>query len=96
MWVQESRRIFAWGLLLPVVATLFAPCTAGLSLVLWLAYPLNTIRIARRFKREGKSRPWTLAFFLMLGKFPEAVGWMRFHWGRLSGKRSEIIEHKRA
>lgn len=94
MWVQESRRIFVWGLLLPLLAMVLAPSTAGLSLLLLLAYPLNVIRIARRLQREGESRPWTLAAFLMLGKFPEAVGWVRFHWGRLTGKRSGIIEHK--
>lgn len=96
MWMQESRRIFVWGLLLPLLTMVLAPSTAGLSFLLLLAYPLNVIRIGHRLKREGESRPWTLAAFLMLGKFPEAVGWVRFHWGRLTGKRSGIIEHKDA
>ena len=94
MGVNESRRIVAWGLVLPALALGGAPQTGGWTLLLLLAYPLNVVRIARRLRSEGQSRPWTLAFFLMLSKVPEALGWLRFQWGRLTGDRSEIIEHK--
>jgi hypothetical protein len=30
----------------------------------------------------------------MLSKFPEALGWLRYQTGRLTGKRSKIIEYK--
>ena len=93
MWVQESRRIVAWGLLL-AIAVGAAPFTAGMSLLLLLAYPANMIRIARRLQTEGESRPWTLAWFLMLAKVPEAIGWLQFHWGKLRGKRAKLIEYK--
>jgi hypothetical protein len=96
MGVRESRRIVAWGLLLPAVALGGAPVTGGATLLLFLAYPLNVLRMACRFRGEGQSRPWTLAFFLMLGKLPETTGWLRFQWGRLTANRSEIIEHKGA
>ena len=96
MGVRESRGIVAWGLILPALAIAAAPVTGRLSLLLLLAYPLNVIRIARRLRSEGQSRPWTLAFFLMLAKFPEAIGWLRFQWGKLTGNRSAIIEHKGA
>jgi GT2 family glycosyltransferase len=94
MGVRELRRIVAWGLLLPALALAAAPVTGGLSLLLLLAYPLNVIRIARRLRGEGQSRPWTLAFFLMLAKLPEAMGWLRFQRARLTGKRSKLIEYK--
>jgi len=94
MGVAESRRMVAWGLLLPGIALAGAPVSGGLSLLLLLAYPLNVVRIAHRLRAEGQARPWTLAFFLMLGKVPEAMGWLRYQWGRLTGDRSEIIEHK--
>jgi GT2 family glycosyltransferase len=94
MGVRQSRRIVAWGLLMPVLSVAGSPATGGLSLLLLLAYPLNVIRIARRLRGDGQSRPWTLAFFLMLAKFPEAIGWLRFQWGRLSGDRSTLIEYK--
>lgn len=94
MWVRQSRRIVAWGLLLPALAAVAAPVTRGLSLVLLLAYPVNVVRIARRLRGEGQSRPWTIAFFLMLAKFPEAIGWLRFRWGKLTGHHSKLIEYK--
>jgi hypothetical protein len=53
---------------------------------------LNIARIASRLRKEGEERPWMVATSLMLSKFPEALGWLRFQIGRLTGKRSEIIE----
>ena len=94
MSVPESRRIMAWGLLLPALSVAVAPFTAGLSLLLLLAYPLNVARIARRLRSDGQMRPWTIAFFLMLAKFPEAIGWLRFQRGKLTGHRSKLIEYK--
>jgi len=96
MWGSESRRIVTWGLALPLLSIVSVPITGGLSLVLLLAYPLNVIRIAGRLRRAGESRAWTRAFFLVLGKFPEALGWLRFHRGKITGKRSRIIEYKGA
>jgi len=94
-YVFESRRLVTWGLLLPILAVGAAPFTSGLSLLLLLAYPLNVVRIALRLRKSGESRPWTVAVFLVLDKLPGAIGWLRFHWGRLIGNRARIIEHKR-
>lgn len=94
MGVRESRRIVAWGLILPALAVGVAPVAGWLSWLVLLAYPLNVIRLALRMRAQGRSRPWSLGFFLMLAKFPEAIGWVRFQWGRLTGNRSRIIEHK--
>jgi hypothetical protein len=55
---------------------------------------LKVVCIGQRLRREGQARPWTLAFFLMLAKLPEGTGWLRYQWGKLTGKRSAIIEHK--
>lgn len=94
MGVRESVRIVAWGLVVPLVVVAAGPVTNWVSSALLLIYPINMLRIALRLRDEGEPRAWTLAFFLMLGKFPEAVGWLRFQWGRLTGNRSAIIEHK--
>lgn len=94
-YVFESRRLVTWGLLLPTLAVGAAPFASGLSLLLLLAYPFNVVRIALRLRKSGESRPWTVAAFLVLDKFPGAIGWLRFHWGRLVGNRARIIEHKR-
>ncbi len=92
--IKESRRAVMWGLALPIVAIAAGPLTSGLSLALLLLYPLNTARIVNRLSRQHEARPWTVATFLMLAKFPEALGWLRYQTGRLTGKRSKLIEYK--
>jgi len=93
-WVKESRRAVMWGLVLPILAVAASPFTKGLSLALLLLYPLNLARIARRLSRAGEPRPWTVATFLVLSKFPEGQGWLRYQTGRLTGSRSKLIEYK--
>ncbi len=93
-WVQESRRAVVWGLAIPLLALLLSPFASGLSLMLLLLYPVNVARIAGRLRRQGEPRPWTVASFLMLSKFPEAIGWLRYTSGKLTGKRSKLIEYK--
>jgi GT2 family glycosyltransferase len=93
-WVRESRRAVMWGLVLPILAIAASPFTKGLSLALLLLYPLNLVRIARRLSRAGEPRPWTVATFLVLSKFPEGQGWLRYQTGRLTGSRSKLIEYK--
>ena len=90
-WVRESRRAVMWGLVLPILAIAASPFTKGLSLALLLLYPLNLVRIARRLSRAGEPRPWTVATFLVLSKFPEGQGWLRYQTGRLTGSRSKLI-----
>jgi GT2 family glycosyltransferase len=90
----KSLKTVFWAIVLPGAALGLSVWTSGLSLALLLLYPLNIARIAARLRREGERRPWTVASFLMLSKFPEAWGWLRYRKGRLTGKRSGIIEYK--
>lgn len=93
-WVKESRRAVIWGLVLPILAIAASPFAKTFSLALLLLYPLNLARIAKRLSQEGESRPWTVAAFLVLAKFPESLGWLRYQTGRLTGSRSKLIEYK--
>ncbi|KPK66863.1 MAG: glycosyl transferase [Gemmatimonas sp. SG8_38_2] len=93
-WVKESRRAVMWGLVLPIFAIAASPFTKALSLALFLLYPLNLARIAKRLSQEGEPRPWTVATFLVLAKFPESLGWLRYQTGRLTGRGSKLIEYK--
>ena len=92
--VKETRRVVMWGLVLPILAIAASAFTKALSLGLLLLYPLNLARIARRLSQQGEPRPWTVATFLMLAKFPESLGWLRYQTGRLTGSRSKLIEYK--
>jgi len=90
----KSWKTLAWAFVLPAIALGFCSLTNGLSLSLLLLYPLNVARIAMRLRRDGEPQPWTVAGFLVLSKFPEGLGWLRYQVGRLTGRRSEIIEYK--
>ncbi|MCC7350629.1 MAG: glycosyltransferase [Phycisphaerales bacterium] len=97
-WVREVRSNWAWGLMLPVISIAAAWPTWGASLILLGLYPLLGWRIARSMRRRGfdvgDSR--LFALFCVIGKFPNALGQLRYHFMRLLGRRSGVIEYKGA
>jgi hypothetical protein len=60
-------------------------------------YGVLLARIYRRQRRLGRSQRTALAYATscVVGKFPESLGALRFWAGRLTGRRSRIIEYKR-
>jgi len=92
-YLAETRRALLWGLALPLVVLLLGAVQGRLAL-LWLVYPLQWARIALQLSRRGQPLAPVQAAFFLLGRFPEAVGAMRFFWGALTRRRSRIIEYK--
>jgi hypothetical protein len=91
--VRECRRAYIWGVGIPVLAIGSAIWLGGWSFVLLLVYPMQIVRIA--FQGTGSAMEnWLHAFFLVLGKFPEAVGQLKFMYNKLAGKTSRLIEYK--
>ena len=91
-WVAESVRIWLWGFIIPLgilTAAIFEPFYIVLSIV----YPVQVIRIAIRLGAVQQSN-WKYAFFVMLGKFPEMQGQLKFLLSKLFKSRSTIIEYK--
>jgi hypothetical protein len=92
-WVRETRRIWFWGLGIPVVTVaataIFGPIGIGVLLV-------YVAQIARLFcRRRGESKiPFVSSVLLVLGNFPEAIGQLRFHTNRLRGRMERVIEYK--
>lgn len=97
-WVKESRSIWLWGLLLPLLALGMAWSTHEFSLLLLVGYPLLTYRIYRYVRQMDLiSRDAALyALFCMLGKFPQVQGQIQFHLGNWLGRRSNLVEYKTA
>lgn len=95
-WVKESRSIWFWGLLLPLLILGTAWPSHEMSLLLLLGYPLMTYRIYRSHQQRGFSSKDTTVYALscMLGKFPMVQGQIQFHLGRLLGWRRHLIEYK--
>ncbi|MDO5646438.1 glycosyltransferase family 2 protein [Paracoccus sp. (in: a-proteobacteria)] len=81
------RRALIWGLALPIVAVLGAVVTPWALLVL-LAYPAQIARLARR------SGCLLCAAFQTLSKLPEALGALRYYWGRVTSRHQGLIEYK--
>jgi GT2 family glycosyltransferase len=91
--VKESRRTWIWGLGIPVVCLILTICLSMWGLAILLTYPAQVVRLAMRGTRSAKEN-WLRATFLVLGKFPEVIGQLKFVYNRLAGKAAHLIEYK--
>lgn len=91
--VRESARIWAWAAGVPLAAALGALLTGGWGLLLLLLYPAQVARLAVRGPRTGADN-WRHAVFLMLAKFPEWLGQLKYLAERAAGRRARLIEYK--
>ncbi len=87
-WVRETRRSWLWGAVLPLSILIAIIGLGPWASLLALAYPLQWLRLIRRDGSASSSA------FLLLGKFAEAWGAMKFHISRLRGVAGPIIEYK--
>ena len=92
-WVVETRRAAAWGLFLPLLGILAGAFLCEWCLLLFLLYPLQILRLARRSATMDRES-FEQAALLVLGRFPEGMGVARFWYGRLFGRRAGLIEYK--
>jgi GT2 family glycosyltransferase len=92
-WVRESRRALIWGLGIPAVTVSLTIWLGVWGLAMLLVYLVQIIRLALRGTRSVKEN-WWRALFLVLGKFPEAMGQLNFFYNRLAGKTARLIEYK--
>jgi GT2 family glycosyltransferase len=82
--VRESRSAWFWAFALPVLTVTALPWLGAWALLILAAYPLQVLRLALR----GEN--WWRALFLVLGKFPELAGQIRFRLER----HPRLIEYK--
>jgi GT2 family glycosyltransferase len=82
--VRDCRRIWFWGLVVPLLAILPAWWSRGWSLLILLGYPVLALRIYA----TGRKRGWTptdarhYALFTVLAKFPGLLGMLEYHLRR--------------
>ena len=93
-WVKESRRAWIWGLLIPIFGLLLTSLSWVYGLILILVYIFQIARLAIRNKNQGHSHPWKIAFFMVLAKFAETQGQIKFQYNRFSGSTTKLIEYK--
>jgi glycosyltransferase involved in cell wall biosynthesis len=97
-WVREVRSNWFWGAAVPAVVLAFAWPTHGASMLLLGGYVVLAWRVWQHARRRRFSAvdAATYAWFTVLGKFPQTVGQLQFHWNRFVGRRSRLIEYKGA
>ena len=91
--VKQSRSAWVWGLGIPLLVICLTIWSGPVGLLILLIYPLQILRLALKGTRSTYVN-WWRAFFLVLGKFPEVAGQLRFLYIRLSGKTAKLIEYK--
>lgn len=98
-FVRQTRSTIVWGLLVPLIILALAWPTRGLSFALLAGYLFLYHRTRRYYMVQ---RGWSAkdaglyAFWIVLAKFPQAMGLLRYWFNRLSGKRSQVIEYRRS
>lgn len=92
-WVREARSAAVWGVALPLLVIAATLLVSPWAALLALLYPLQLVRLALKAPSDAPMA-WTQALFLVLGKFAEGWGWLKFHALRLAGGRGQLIEYK--
>lgn len=92
---RERRSVLVWAVALPATILALAPVTHGLSLVLAAGYAVLGRRIARYRRGLGDSRAEARLYarFVVIGKFAEAWGLLKFYLNNMAG-RFRMIEYK--
>jgi glycosyltransferase involved in cell wall biosynthesis len=92
--ILETRRSWVWGLWIPLAAVLLIPFFGWWSAIVFVAYPIQVIRLSARGNRRSARENWSRAVALVLSKFPEMLGQLKFHLDRLRRAQSRLIEYK--
>ena len=90
--IHNTRRIWFWGLCLPV-AIILSGIVNPLFFIFLFIYPVRVARIKYKNTHIVK-HGWLYAFFVTLGNFPEAQGQIKFYINRLFDLSTKIIEYK--
>ena len=93
-FVKPLRSALVWGLVLPLLIA-FGGLLASSPwpLALLAIYPLQVMRLCIR-EAGGFRQRWLRASFLVIGKFPEVQGAMRYWRFRVLNRISPLIEYK--
>lgn len=96
-WVRETKSNWLWGACIPLAILLVSWPTYGWSFAALSLYPMQSLRIAQRQRREWHDS-WRSALLygasVMLGKFPSALGQATFWFRRFRGRSARLIEYK--
>jgi glycosyltransferase involved in cell wall biosynthesis len=76
-YVKETRSAIVWALVIPAIIVVACLVLGAWGLLLLAVYPLQVARIYRTGNRDRRTNlAWS--FFLVLRKFPETLGILKF------------------
>lgn len=90
--VRQTLRALIWGACIPLL-TLIGGIYQPICFMFALLYPAQLVRIACSGAHKGRLA-WLRAYFLLLGKFAETHGFLRFIANKLQHKAGTLIEYK--
>lgn len=91
-FLRNIIRATFWGGLLPTTIVIASVVEPVLSLAA-LVYPMQVVRVALKSSpRDRKS--WAYALLMLLAKFAELQGIIKFCWRSWRGQTSQLIEYK--
>ena len=82
-----------WGLWIPCAILILTPIIRWWALFFLLIYPLQVVRLWLRGTWSPREN-WWRAVALMLSKFPEMVGQLKFKVNRFRRVQAQLIEYK--
>jgi hypothetical protein len=91
--VVESRRAWIWGFWIPLLIVSACAAEGSWGLLLLFLYPVQVTRLAVHGKRSAPQNHLR-ALALVIGKFPEVLGQMKYAMDRLRRVQSRLIEYK--
>lgn len=96
--VKVSISTLVWGLAFPCVLLLLLVANRFLfvlGLCVWLAQVVKIFRHEKTKRLTVEAQHlWAYALTVMMGKVPQAVGWLRFHYRRWKQQSHQILEYK--
>jgi GT2 family glycosyltransferase len=91
--VHELQRALFWGFAVPTGTVIGLIVIGPAALLLLGIYPLQIVRIALKGKHSAREN-WWRAGALVLAKFAETQGVLRYLMDRLRRERTRLIEYK--
>ena len=92
-WVHRSRRAWTWGCWIPLAILAATVALGWKALLLAAVYPLQVLRLALQGNSTRREN-WARAVAMVLGKFAEMQGQLKFLVEKGRGVRSGLIEYK--
>jgi glycosyltransferase involved in cell wall biosynthesis len=91
--VREMRRAWLWGVGVPLMAIGLTIVWGPWGSVVLAIYPFQVIYLGLREERTAREN-WWRALFLVLGKFPEVIGQVKYFCHLMAGSKPRLIEYK--